>query len=61
MFPIEIQNLLLFLNSDMFLEENISTLTYATKASFITNCPVVNDDPRLKAIQELKKQVRQLS
>lgn len=47
--------------NDMFLEENISTLTYATKASFITNCPVVNDDPRLKAIQELKKQVRQLS
>lgn len=47
--------------NDAFLEENISTLTYATKASFITNRPVVNDDPRLKAMQELKKQVHQLT
>lgn len=46
---------------DTFLEENISTLTYATKASFITNRPVVNDDPRMKAIQDLKRQVHQLS
>ena len=32
--------------NDNFLEENISTLTYATKASYITNQPVKNDDPR---------------
>ena len=37
--------------NDAFIEENISTLTYATKASFITNRPVVNDDPRIKATQ----------
>jgi kinesin family protein 4/21/27 len=47
--------------NDSFLEENLSTLTYATKASFITNRPVVNDDPRIKATQELKRQVKQLS
>jgi hypothetical protein len=35
---------------DLFLDENLSTLTYATKASFITNKPVVNDDPRTKLI-----------
>lgn len=47
--------------NDNFLEENLSTLTYATKASFITNQPVINDDPRSKIISELKKQVRNLS
>jgi len=36
--------------NDSFLDENISTLTYATKASYITNSPVVNDDPRVKTI-----------
>lgn len=36
--------------NDAFLDENISTLTYATKASYITNQPVVNDDPRTKVI-----------
>lgn len=47
--------------NDSFFEENLSTLTYATKASFITNRPVVNDDPRIKAMQEMKRQVKQLS
>jgi TolA-binding protein len=47
--------------NDQFLEENISTLTYATKASFITNQPVINDDPRNKLINQLKKQVKQLN
>jgi len=47
--------------NDPFFEENISTLTYATKASYITNCPVINDDPKVKAINELKKQVKQLT
>ena len=32
--------------NDAFLDENISTLTYATRASYITNCPVRNDDPK---------------
>ena len=39
----------------------MSTLTYATKASYITNQPVINDDPRNKLINQLKKQVRQLN
>jgi hypothetical protein len=47
--------------NDQFIEENISTLTYATKASFITNQPVINDDPRNKIINQLKKQVKQLN
>ena len=36
--------------NDVFMEENLSTLTYATKASYITNQPVINDDPRSKII-----------
>jgi hypothetical protein len=39
----------------------MSTLTYATKASFITNNPTLNDDPRAKTIQELRKQLKQLN
>ena len=47
--------------SDNFIDENISTLTYATKASYITNQPMVNDDPRNKTINELKRQVKGLT
>mgnify|MGYP002140397224 CR=1 FL=1 len=36
--------------NDAFMDENISTLTYATKATYITNQPVINDDPRTKLI-----------
>ena len=43
--------------SDMYLEENISTLNYATKASFISNEPVKNEDPKMKLINELKLKV----
>ena len=47
--------------NDHFFEENVSTLTYATKASYITNQPTVNDDPRNKTINELKRQVKGLT
>ena len=47
--------------NDDYLEENISTLTYATKASYITNQPIVNDDPRTKMISELRHQVKELN
>ena len=47
--------------NDAFLDENISTLTYATKASYITNQPVIHDDPRSKQIAELKKQIKDLN
>jgi len=40
--------------SNRFLDENISTLTYAGKASSISNKPMRNDDPKSKYIEELK-------
>ena len=40
--------------SDAYVEENLSTLAYATKASFISNEPVKNEDPKMKLINELK-------
>jgi kinesin family protein 4/21/27 len=43
--------------SDAYIEENISTLNYATKASFIANEPVKNEDPKIKLINELKQKV----
>lgn len=43
--------------SDSFVEENLSTLAYATKASFISNEPVKNEDPKMKLITELKQKV----
>ena len=41
---------------DMFLEENISTLQYASKASYISNKPIKNDDPKMRLIEQLKKE-----
>jgi hypothetical protein len=46
---------------DVHIEENLSTLAYAGKASFITNKPFKNDDPRTIQIEELKKQVKLLN
>jgi hypothetical protein len=46
--------------SDAFVEENLSTLAYATKASFISNEPVKNEDPKMKMINELKLKVQTL-
>ena len=40
--------------SEKFLDENISTLTYASKAALISNQPIRNDDPKTKQIDELK-------
>lgn len=40
---------------DQHIEENMSTLTYASRASYITNKPLKNEDPRLRQIDELKK------
>ena len=41
--------------SDYFYEENVSTLNYATRASYIANAPKKNVDPRVREIQDLKK------
>lgn len=46
--------------SDQYLDENISTLTYATKASYIANEPNRNEDPRMKIIHQLRKKVTDL-
>lgn len=46
--------------SDSFLEENISTLNYATKASFISNIPTKNEDPKMRMVNELKEKVARL-
>ena len=43
--------------SDAYVEENLSTLAYATKASYISNEPIKNEDPKMKLINELKGKV----
>lgn len=35
---------------DMYIEENINTLQYASKASFISNKPIKNEDPKMMLI-----------
>ena len=46
--------------SDSYFEENISTLNYATKASFISNLPTKNEDPKMKMVSELREKVARL-
>ena len=46
--------------SDRFIEENLSTLNYATKASFISNIPAKNEDPKMKIVNELRERVIRL-
>lgn len=41
---------------DMYLEETLSTLDYAAKASKITNTPVVNEDPKVLLLHELENE-----
>jgi hypothetical protein len=45
---------------DLYLEENISTLNYAARASQISNAPSVNMDPRLRTIAEQKQKILKL-
>ena len=40
--------------SDKSIEENISTLNYSTKAAYISNQPIRNQDPKTRLIFELK-------
>ena len=46
---------------DQHIEENLSTLTYASRASFISNKPIKNEDPKLRQIEELKLRVALLT
>ena len=43
------------------MDENLSTLSYASKASFISNKPIKNEDPKTQQIAELKRQVKILT
>ena len=45
---------------DLFIDENLSTLTYATKAASIQCEPTKNDDPQVSKIKELKVEVKKL-
>ena len=40
--------------SDKFVEENISTLNYSTKAAFISNTPARNQDQKVLIIEQLR-------
>jgi hypothetical protein len=46
---------------DLHIEENLSTINYASRASYISNKPVKNEDPKLRQIEELKYRVAALS
>ena len=46
--------------SDQYVEENLSTLNYAMKASFIANEPTQNVDPKVKLINDLREKVASL-
>ena len=46
--------------SNHYIEENISTLNYATKASFISNAPTKNEDPKMKLVNDLREKVKKL-
>ena len=45
---------------DDYLDENMSTLNYASRAQNISNLPIINQDPRLKIIQDQKKTIERL-
>ena len=44
--------------ADCFIEEIISTLTYSTKAAYISNKPIKNQDPSIKLVKELKVSIK---
>ena len=37
---------------DLYIEENVSTLNYAARASMISNAPAINMDPLQRKIAE---------
>lgn len=46
--------------SDLYFEENLSTLKYASQASKIKNKPIINIDEKILQIKELKEKVKSL-
>ena len=47
--------------SDKYIDENLSTLAYASKAKVMTNQPKINDDPKMTKISDLNDQVQILT
>lgn len=45
---------------DKFLDENVSTLNYAARASLISNLPTKNVDPQMLQLDAAKKKIRDL-
>eukprot|EP00347_Sterkiella_histriomuscorum_P020722 403336729 len=45
---------------DDYIDENVSTLNYASRAQNISNVPMINQDPKLKLIQEQKRMIERL-
>lgn len=45
---------------DMFVDENVSTLNYATRAKKIHNVPHINIDQKTQQIMEQKKTIERL-
>lgn len=43
--------------SDLFVEENLNTLYYASRAKNIKNTPIINEDPKDGIIRKLKEEV----
>ena len=46
--------------SDRFIEENLSTLNYASKAALISNIPTKNVDPQMLQLNETKKKIYEI-
>ena len=47
--------------TDVFYDENISTLTYATKTTTIANEPVKNIDPKSKVLKRMQNEINKLT
>jgi kinesin family protein 4/21/27 len=45
---------------DRFLEENVSTLNYAARASLISNAPMKNIDQNVVQVQQQKNKIQDL-
>ncbi|CAI2381549.1 unnamed protein product [Moneuplotes crassus] len=46
---------------DLYIDDNINTLVYASKAQVISNIPKINEDPKMKKMRELEMHVKYLS
>jgi len=47
--------------TDIFYDENISTLTYATKTTTISNDPIKNIDPKSKVLKRMQTEINKLT